>query len=144
MTEGLDYKKWWLGRYTRLNFEINVALRSIAAMRDLAMHTTQTLDAPAIQSGQADKTANIVSGIVDAEIKVDKMVDELRGLKTETLAAINSLPDPAEAKLLADHYIRGITFVDIAKRAGKGYRWVMYKYESALKNVYIDNTGGSG
>lgn len=144
MDEGADYKKWWLGRYNRLDFEINSLLRSIARMRDLASHMTQTLDAPVVQAGQSDKTADIVSGIVDAERKVDAMVDEREGIRRETCLVIRAMSSKLEAELLYCHYIRGIPFAELAKRAGKGYRWVMYKHESAIKNVYIDNTGGSG
>jgi hypothetical protein len=142
--EGIDYKKWWLGRYTRLNYEIDRLLRSLAMMRGLATHTTQTLDAPVVQSGQSDKTADIVSRIVDTERKVDAMVDEREGIRKETCLAIKAMSSTKESGLLYDHYIRGITLVDIAKRAGKCRDWAMTTYRTALENVYIDNTGGSG
>lgn len=113
--------KQWLSRARRVDLEITTLIRTYEETRDRLTNVTQRLTGETVQS---TKDPHKFDRLAELGGAVDERIDELVALKTETVAAINKLPDEGQRAVLLRRYVAGETFEQIAVELNYSWRQV--------------------
>lgn len=119
--------KRFLRGYRALLLRRESLLREIERLRESLTGITAPLkDDPVQSSGAADRMADTIARIVDAEEALAPALDEINCRIREILAAIDSVPDEMGKTVLTMRYIEGLDWLKISEKVG---------YE--ISNTYI-------
>lgn len=119
--------KRFLRGYRALLLRRESLLREIERLRESLTGITAPLkDDPVQGSGAADRMADTVARIVDAEEALAPALTEINAHIREIMAAIDSVPDEMGKTVLTLRYIEGLDWIAISERIG---------YE--ISNTYI-------
>ena len=109
--------KRFLRGYRALLLRRESLLREIERLRESLTGITAPLkDDPVQGSGAADRMADTVARIVDAEEALNPALTEINDRIREILAAIDSVPDEMEKTVLTLRYIEGLDWITISER----------------------------
>ena len=124
----IRYKaKDFLRRYRAAKLRMESARREIEKQREsLTGITAQIKQDKITGGGGADRMADAVAHIIDAEAALCDEAEAVETALREVLAAINSVPDEMQRAVLMLRYIEGLDWLEIAGRIG---------YE--ISNTYI-------
>ncbi len=127
----------WLGQVRKLNELINAKIaerdRLIALAEDI---TSKPIDGmPHSNTGTVpQKMSNAVINLVMLSGEIDKLVDQYVDCKQEVVRSLEKLP-AKEYGVLHRHYIRGMTWEQVAEDMGYSTMQVWRIKKKGLKNL---------
>lgn len=86
---------------------------------------------------QTSKDPHKFDKLVEFEEKIDKQIDRLYEVKTETLEAISRLNDRRYREILKGRYIEGLTFEEISVRIRYSYKQTCRLHGRALIKMEV-------
>ena len=109
--------KDYLGRIRHLSEEINLMFEELERLESVATKTTSLpFNAVKVESTkQEDRTASIVSKMVDLKQELCATVSEFIDLKAEVIALIDELPDNKHKVLMLNRHLNLKTWSEVAK-----------------------------
>lgn len=128
--------KRFLRGYRALLLRRESLLREIERLRESLTGITAPLkDDPVQSSGAADRMADTIARIVDAEEALAPALDEINCRIREILAAIDSVPDEMGKTVLTMRYIEGLDWISVAQKVGYEERQTFVIHGRALMEV---------
>lgn len=128
--------KRFLRGYRALLLRRESLLREIERLRESLTGITAPLkDDPVQSSGAADRMADTIARIVDAEEALAPALDEINCRIREILAAIDSVPDEMGKTVLTMRYIEGLDWISVAQKVGYEERQTFVIHGRALSAV---------
>lgn len=105
--------------------------------RQRALHITPSWsDSPGGSSGE-DKIQTAVEKTCLIENKIIAEIDQLVDLRQKIMAAIASVPDPAQRELLERRYIQLQSMEQIAEEMSYSYRQILRLHGWALQQISV-------
>ena len=128
--------KRFLRGYRALLLRRESLLREIERLRESLTGITAPLkDDPVQGSGAADRMADTVARIVDAEEALEPALSEINGKIKEIMAAIDSVPDEMGKTVLTLRYIEGLDWISVSERISYEERQTFVIHGRALAAV---------
>lgn len=122
--------KQWLSRGRGINREIDALLETKRQMYEQLISITS---APTGDVVSGTKDPHKFDKLVELGDRIDRRIDELAGIKTEILDAINKLDDWRYREVLRSRYIDMKQFEQIAVDMHYSWRQIMRVHGSALQ-----------
>ena len=134
--------KRFLRGYKALLLRRESLLREIERLRESLTGITAPLkDDPVQSSGAADRMADTISRIVDAEEALAPALTEINAHIREIMAAIDSVPDEMGKTVLTLRYIEGLDWISVSQRINYEERqtFVIHGRALAAVNRWLSN-----
>jgi len=125
-------KKEYLGRYKRLNEQVNQLLLEKQEILALGTKVTPTYSDMPHKSNIGDKTSTTIEKLEEHEQKINQKIDEFIAVKSDIERAIHTLQDETLRLLLRYRYINGLTWENIAVRMHYSWRQIIRLHGVAL------------
>lgn len=128
--------KAFLQRYRALGVQLESARRDVERMREsLTSITAPIKDDPVQGSGAADRMADTIAKIIDAENAFADVVNSIAQAQTQVLDAIESVPDETQKAVLMLRYVEGLDWISVAEKIGYEERQTFVIHGRALGAV---------
>ena len=128
--------KRFLRGYRALLLRRESLLREIERLRESLTGITAPLkDDPVQGSGAADRMADTVARIVDAEEALNPALNEINRRIKAILMAIDSIPDEMQKTILTLRYIEGLDWISVSEKVGYEERQTFVIHGRALAAV---------
>ncbi len=132
----VDEKKKYLRQYRYLEGRVNSLCDELAKWRSLAERITPVLsDMPKGSGG--DRLPRTVEKIIELEQELDAQIDQMIDTRREIEKAVAAVDDQRLRDVLEQHYIRGLTWEDVAQIMKIDTRWVYRLHIKALQKLTI-------
>ena len=132
----VDEKKKYLRQYRYLEGRVNSLCDELAKWRSLAERITPVLsDMPKGSGG--DRLPRTVEKIIELEQELDAQIDQMIDTRREIEKAVAAVDDQRLRDVLEQHYIRGLTWGDVAQIMKIDTRWVYRLHIKALQKLTI-------
>lgn len=115
----------FLSRLSKIQRKIRVKQREAETWRSIATQMSQQMDGNRVQSSsEQDKMATAVAKAVDYEREAQALTWQLLNLQFQIIAMLDKMPTDDYGILLSDHYVNGMTLMQIADEWGFSYRHI--------------------
>jgi len=132
-------KKEYLGRYKRLNEQVNQLLLEKQEILALGTKVTPTYSDMPHKSNIGDKTSTTIEKLEEHEQKINQKIDEFIAVKSDIERAIHTVQDDTLRLLMRYRYINGWTWERIAVEMHYTYQWVCQLHGKALNMIIVDS-----
>ncbi len=132
-------KKEYLGRYKRLNEQVNQLLLEKQEILALGTKVTPTYSDIPHKSNIGDKTSTTIEKLEEHEQKINQKIDEFIAVKSDIERAIHTVQDDTLRLLMRYRYINGWTWERIAVEMHYTYQWVCQLHGKALNMIIVDS-----
>lgn len=126
----------WLEQVRKLDELITAKLSERDDLMDMATKITPELSDMPHGGGVTDKVGNAAIMLADLAKDIDCLVDEYVDRKMSVVAALEKLP-PLQYGALHRHYIRYMTWEQVAEDMGKSYMQVWRYRKKGLRNLQM-------
>ena len=121
-----------------IDMHIDNMLEELSGLKSMATKVTQVLsDMPGAASRDVTKGENVVLNIIQLEADINCEIDRLVDCKREMISCINQLKSYQQRNVLTLHYLRYVSWVEVAKIMNLCPRTLYRIRDAALQNLKI-------
>ena len=113
-------------RAAELERKINTAMRKQELCKGMAQRIT-----PSLSSDRVSHTRNIM----EAENEIERLTSQYEEIVCEISAVLSSMENPLDEKLLADHYLKHVSFETMAAKEHVTKDCVYKRHSRALDEL---------
>ena len=123
-------------RAAKLERKINTAMRKLDLCKSMAQHIT-----PSLSSDHVSHTRNVMASedaiirLMEAEEEIKRLTSQYGEIVCEIFAVLSSMENPLDEKLLADHYLRHVSFESMAAKEHVTRDCVYKRHSRALDEL---------
>lgn len=107
----------FLTRAAELERKINTAVRKLELCKSMTQRIT-----PSLSSDRVSHTRNVTANedaiirLIEAEEEIRRLTSQYEEIVSEISAVLSSMENPLDEKLLADHYLKHVSFEAMAAK----------------------------
>lgn len=124
----------FLNQYQNLKVNIQKNEEKSALLKSRCKSTQMNLDVDRVQTSPKDRMSELMTVACDLDAKIERMKERLEKVKIEIILKLCEL-DNKEHKVLALHYIDGLTFAEISQKIYMCERHTYRIHEAGLKHL---------
>lgn len=123
-------------RAAELERKINTAMHKLDLCKSMTQHIT-----PSLSSDQVSHTRNVTASedaiirLMEAEEEIKRLTSQYGEIVCEIFAVLSSMENPLDEKLLADHYLRHVSFESMAAKEHVTRDCVYKRHSRALDEL---------
>ena len=128
--------KEYLSQAYRIDQRVNIKLRQVESLRDLATRATSALGTePVSGTRNVHRLEDTIDKIIDLENEINSDIDRLVDLKRDVMVTIGKVQDSNCQMLLELRYLSFKSWDEIAEEMDFGSRWVHILHSKSLSAV---------
>lgn len=123
-------------RAAELERKINTAMRKQELCKSMAQRIT-----PSLSSDRVSHTRNITASedaiirLMETENEIERLTSQYEEIVCEISAVLSSMENPLDEKLLADHYLKHVSFETMAAKENVTRDCVYKRHSRALDEL---------